>query len=604
MVIATARRVVRPAGAAWAVVFAAAVISLGAPAYTLFQLEVVVAHAVAALGLYLTMQVAGEFMVGHVAIVGTAAYVVGWLNVHTRLDALVTLPVALLAGALAGLLLGLPGIRLSALYLGIISFFPVFVIPAVVESFPQVTGGENGLRVRRFEFLVDAGPRGLYVVALVVLVLATLFVWNIVRSTWGTRLRALRDAPLALEAAGVDVRTTKAWVYVLSAVPASLAGWLLAYVNQVVIAGFFGLSLTLVLVAAVIVGGRRSVVGVVVATMLLSGYTQLVGPFSEFNEFGLGLLLLAVVLALPSGLDTLREVVRRRRPVVEISGGPTTERDGTPAEPAPTAGRPEARAGVVRGEPLLVATGLCKSFGGTVAVDGVDIELRAGRILGLVGPNGSGKTTVINILTGFHRADGGRVQVGDRDVAGMRPHQVAHTGVSRTFQVPRVIDELSVRRNIEVGLLAGERADGVLRSVFTGGRYGLREEQRRAAVDEVAALLRLDAGVLDAPAESLSLGTKRIVEICRSLAGGAEVICLDEPAAGLNDAEIHRLGLALTDVARSGRAVLLVEHHMRFVLDVCDEVAVLEGGTVTARSTDPTSENLPAALQRHIGVTT
>jgi branched-chain amino acid transport system permease protein len=594
----------------WLVVIVVLSVSLSGSAYDLFQYQVVVAYAVAALSLYLTIQVAGEFMVGQVAIIGVAAYTVGWLGQHyAGWSALMTLPFAIVAGALTGLLLGLPGIRLSSLYLGIISFFPVLVIPSITEAFPSITGGENGLAVPPFDLsLVGSPALSLYLVTLLVLAVSIVFVSNIVRSTWGSRLKALRDAPAALPTVGVSVNTTKVWVYLLASVPAALSGWLLAYVNQVVIAGLFDLPLTLILVAAVIIGGRRSVAGVVIAACLLSGYTQLVGPFSEFNQLGLGLLLLVVILALPSGLDSLSGsglAWRRRRAAREL-----VTRVGTASEHSAEGSHGSARVAARRvarqqrpsGEVVLSVRDIGKAFSGNVAVRSVSFDMAAGRVVGLVGPNGSGKTTVINLISGFHKPDHGTVEVLGQVVSGLQAHRAGRAGISRTFQVPRLVDELSVRRNIEIGILAGKSADDLWRSVFTGGRFGRKEARRRAIVDEVAELLRLPADLLESPAESLSLGTKRIVEVARTLACGARVVCLDEPAAGLNEAEIVQLGLALNDVAESGCAVLLVEHHMRFVLDVCDQIIVLERGEMTSDSVNSGATAVPEALLRHIGV--
>jgi branched-chain amino acid transport system permease protein len=593
----------------WLVVIVAILVSLGGSAYDMFQYQVIVAHAVAALGLYLTIQVAGEFMVGQVAIIAVAGYTVGWFGQHyAGWSALVTLLFSIVAAALAGLLLGLPGIRLNSLYLGIISFFPVLIIPSLTEAFPSLTGGENGLAVPPFDLSLGGSPAlSLYLVTLLVLAVSIVFVSNIVRSTWGSRLKALRDAPVALPTVGVSVSSTKAWVYLLASVPAGLSGWLLAYVNQVVIAGLFDLPLTLTLVAAVIIGGRRSVAGVVIATCLLSGYTQLVGPFSEFNQLGLGLLLLVVILAVPSGLDSLHGLglARRRRRAArelaaQVRNAPEQSADGDGGSAAVAAGR-VARQQRPAGKVVLSVRDIGKAFSGNVAVRSVSFDMTEGRIVGLVGPNGSGKTTVINLITGFHKPDHGTVEVLGQVVSGLPVHRVGRARISRTFQVPRLVDDLSVRRNIEIGILAGKSADGLGRSVFTGGRFGRKEARRRAIVDEVAELLRLPADLLESPAESLSLGTKRIVEVARALASGARVVCLDEPAAGLNEAEIVRLGLALNDVAESGCAVLLVEHHMRFVLDVCDQIIVLERGQMTSDSVNSGTAAVPDALLRHIG---
>jgi branched-chain amino acid transport system permease protein len=596
----------------------AALVPIVASAYDLFLYELIVLYAAAALGMFLTVQVSGEFMVGHVAIIGIAAFAVGWFNANLHWESLATLPVAVVAGAIAALILGLPGIRLNSLYLGVISFFAVLILPDLASAFASVTGGEFGLVVGGFSVGGHSTPWVVFEVSLAVLALSYLLIRNIVRSTYGARLMALRDAPESLQTCGVRASSTKLIVYLLSSVPASLAGWMLAQVNGIVLASFFGLSLTLIIVAAVVVGGRRTVVGVVLACALLAGYTNLVGQFSQYNQLGLGLILAGVIALVPSGVDSAAGVVARLRSLVARPPRP----GAPPDRAAGPDGRPEGRPEVPPEVPLEVSdlpdfrppappatepvvlriSGISKAFGGNQALEDVSFEMKAGRVVGLVGANGSGKTTLINVMSGFVEPDRGTVEVAGRDVTGRRPYAISRAGLSRTFQVPRLIDDLTVRRNLEVGML-NSAPDGLARSIFAGGVGGAVRARRAAAIDEIVDLLRLEPGLLNAEAGSLSLGMKRIVEIGRAMATGAQVLCLDEPAAGLNEPEILRLHATLQDIVASGRAVLVVEHHMRFVLSLCQDILVLERGRAVAWWQNTGTGDLPEVLRQHIGVT-
>ena len=576
-----------------AVVLAAAIPFVASP-NTAFRVQLMMLYAVAALAMYICMEVAGEFMVGHLLIVAAGAYVTAWTNIEMGVPPTLTLPIAVLSGAAMALLLGLPGIRLSGFYLALFSFFAVLIIPDLAKITRPLTGGEFGLSgIEGLSlFGVDMGSRGLYLTVLVILVLAYLFTRNLIRTAWGTRFMAMRDAPQALQAAGLDLRVTKGMAYLASSLPASVAGWLLAFVNGVVFPGLFSLGLLIVLLAAVVAAGKNMAGAVVAGALLFSGWGEFVGPFSEWNPLGLGVVLILVVIAAPSGVGALRPPAGRAR-----SDTSTQERSNATDAEAVLVERE-----MTLPDPVLRLTGIRKAFGGNTALGGVDAAFGPGRIVGLVGANGSGKTTLVNVITGFLSPDEGEVEVAGIAVVGSSPHQIARMGVTRTFQLPQLVDDISVRRNIDVGLL--RQYPDPLAAFVLGGRSARGPvRDRRMATDRIATLLRLDVEVLDRPAGELSLGLKRIVEIGRALATGAGVLCLDEPAAGLNEDEIEALGATLRDVAASGRTVVLIEHHMSFVLELCDDVLVLDHGQVSAWVPDLQQVTaLPEALQTHVGL--
>ncbi|MTD14048.1 ATP-binding cassette domain-containing protein [Nakamurella sp. YIM 132087] len=565
-----------------------------------FQIQLIMLYATAALAMFICMEIAGEFMVGHVVVVAVAAYITAWFNVKGGVPPWWTLPLAIVAGAVAVLILGLPGIRLSGFYLALFSFFAVLIIPDITRLSRGVTGGEFGLSgVGKLSlFGTDLGTIGTYFLCLVVVVGAYLYTRNILRTTWGTRLMALRDSPQALQAAGVPLTSTKAIGYLLSSLPASVAGWLIVFVNGVVFPGLFSLSLVIVLLGAVVAAGRNMAGAVLVGTAIFAGYGQFVGPFSEWSRLGLGIVLLLVIIIAPSGLSALvgRRRFRRTGPADpdDAADGFLDDADEVPGEES-AAGELGGPAGRTAG---LVVEHVSKSFGGNLALDDVSCEFRPGRIVGLVGANGSGKTTLVNVMTGFLPADSGTVRLGEVALLGMAPAAIARQGLTRTFQIPQLVDDLTVRRNLEIGLL---RRSSDSAAALLVGRNAALQRRRDAELQPVVDILRLAPSLLDKPAGALSLGMKRVIEIGRALATGATVFCLDEPAAGLDEAEIERLGRALRNVARAGRTVVLIEHHMRFVVEVCDDILILDRGRVQTWVPDVAQlDRLPDSLRTHM----
>ncbi len=209
------------------------------------------------------------------------------------------------------------------------------------------------------------------------------------------------------------------------------------------------------------------------------------------------------------------------------------------------------------GAPLLVVERLEKRFGAFRALDGVSFALRRGEVLGLVGPNGSGKTTCINVISGIAPPDGGDVRLEGRSLAGLAPHRIAHLGVNRTFQVPRPFHGLTVRQNVEVAIA-----------------YGASRP-----VDADALLASLDlAAHAGRPAAELNSAQQKMLDLARALATGPRLLLVDELAAGLNPAELAVVAHRLRELARSGMAVLVVEHLMGFIREVTDRVLVMNAG--------------------------
>jgi branched-chain amino acid transport system ATP-binding protein len=210
-------------------------------------------------------------------------------------------------------------------------------------------------------------------------------------------------------------------------------------------------------------------------------------------------------------------------------------------------------------QPLLAVNGLVKRFGGFRALDELNFDLKPGEILGLVGPNGSGKTTCINVISGLYRPEAGEVYFEGRPIAGLPSHRLVHLGINRTFQIPKPFLTLSVRQNVEIAIAYGRHPQG--------------------PVDAEALLASLELATLaDRPAAELNSAQQKMLDLARALATGPRLLLVDELAAGLNPAELERVAQKLEELARSGIALLVVEHLMGFIDQITDRVIVMNAG--------------------------
>ena len=561
--------------------------------FGLARFVVVVAYLLAAIALNLAMGYAGEFVLAHPVIMGVAAYTAGISGTVFGWPPSLAILLAIGAGTTAGLLVMSAGLRVRGWYYALITMFAVLVLPPVVVLGAAWTGGEDGLSgIRQLAIFGAAIPDwALFEIALAVLALVWWCLDNFTRSAWGYRLRALRDARQAAEAAGINLTETRLVVYVLTSIPAAIAGVVFAYSGRFVGIDMFGINLMLMLLTGVVLGGPGSRWGPVVGMAPLLVLSFWVGPFSPYNGIALGVGLLAGAIVFPDGIMAALQ----RRFLVPGAGPVESGTDASEAAPVVERNRVESD----RGPSGLVihAADVGKQFGGNRVLTGVNFEMRRGTVVGLIGPNGSGKSTLLNVLSGFLRPDGGTVAINGADTGGLPVFKLARTGVGRTFQVPQLVDEFSAIENIELGLVAAEPR-AILAALGAGSGERRRARRRREQALAAFRLIGLPESVRDLPAETLSLGLKRVAEIGRAIVGNPHLILLDEPAAGLNDEERNRLGELLKTLRGMGISVLVVEHNISFLLSTCDELVLLEAGkvTCTARLDEPMPDRLVAYL--------
>ena len=532
-------------------------------------------------GLNLVVGFAGQIAIGWVALLTLGAYTTSVLaagNVMPALPPYLALAIAAVVGAVFGLIVGLPALRLRTFYFAITTLGFATIVTQVALAWQSVTGGGVGVAGPIFPKPFDS-QWGFYYFCFGLAAICTWMTANIAASRFGRALTAIRDAEVAAEACGIAKPALLALVFLFSGAVAAIAGGLFASLQSYITPDAFTLDLSVLFFIAILIGGRSSILGPLLGTILLTVLPEFAAPLVAWSTFLYAVLLLVIVLAMPGGIAELLDF-KNRRPLE--SGRAIVPRPELLARllAAPA----DARAGALTLEQVALA------FGGVHAIDGLDLEIRSGQIHGLIGPNGSGKTTTLNVISGYYAQQSGAVRLNGAALPVLERHRRAHMRIARTFQTPRIVGSASVLQNVMIGgTIDGE-------CTFVESLLSLPRHRRDEVLLRDTAMLALAAVGLErlAPvrADRLQHSELRFTEIARALMLRPAFLLLDEPAAGLSAEEIGRLGALVVAIARAGTGVLLVEHHADLIFDICHHVTVLNLGKNLAAGT-------PAEIRSH-----
>ncbi|MGM4917133.1 ABC transporter permease subunit [Tardiphaga sp. 813_E8_N1_3] len=511
--------------------------------------------AIAVFGLSVVLGLCGQINLAQAAFFGFGAYAVGIGTTDYQLSYWLCLVAGCVMALVAGAVLGLSTLRLGGHYLAMVTISFQQIVTLVMINAIWLTKGPDGVsKIGRPSLFLSSQSYLAFCVAMLALV--GYLVWHLPDTRLGRAMRAVRDNELAAGVNGIDVFRTKVYAFAISAVLGGLGGGLFAGGFAYISPDQFSFAESIVFLTMSLLGGVASPIGSAIGTGLLILIPEWLRFLKSVPGLYLAIYGLSVILIIrfmPDGIwgfvTAAYDRMRSSKKVAVTS--------------APLQLKPAATGG----DMVLEVTGLSKHFGGLKAVDQVDISVRRGGVHALIGPNGSGKTTTLNVLSGLYNATSGKVVLDGTDVTTMPPHLRAAAGLGRTFQNIRLFRSMTALENVIIG---AERPGNTL----TGkGDEAALTERALAALTFVGLGPRAMELI-----SSFSYGHQRLIEIARALAANPTLLLLDEPAAGLNSTEKLELHELLKRIAAQGLTILIIDHDMTLVSEAAQHITVLNFG--------------------------
>ena len=536
----------------------------------------VVALAIAAMGLNLCVGYTGLVSFGHGTWFGIGAYAAGLIQIHWfRGEIWLPLLLSMVVVAVASTLVGIIILRRRGVYFSLLTLALAALTYTTAFRWSNLTGGEDGLGGLKRGHL---GPLNLddtlnYYIVVSVLCLGVLYLLlRLARSPFGHVLMAIRENQLRATFQGYPVDRYKLGVFVISAVVTGFAGGLIGFQNYLVSAEAVSVPFSGELLAIVVIGGMRNMLGPALGALFFILFRELFSIWTPNWLLWFGLIFIAFVLYSPGGIVGIWATLARRWwPAPEETAAMSRRKiyDGLPL---PGFLLPKGLSGTV-----LEVSGVSKTFGGIRAVTDASLKIGAGEIHALIGPNGAGKTTLFNLISGLFPTDNGTIKLNGREIQGVPSDIICHQGLARSFQITNLFKGLSIYENLRLSLQA--RSD----MRFNLWRDIDSYEDIHAETAELVKFLGLE-GIETIEGGELSYGGQRLVDLGIALGSKPQVLLLDEPLAGLAAAERERVSNLVKNIA-ANIPVLIVEHDIDRVLGFSHEVTVMNQGEVLMTGT-------------------
>ena len=552
---------------------------------------------IVSLGLNISLGLCGLLNVAQAAFWGIGAYTAAILALKFGLPFVITIPAAILLASALGFLVGIVSTRIKGIYFAILTIGFGLLIQLIFYNWQSVTNGTSGLKnipYPDFGLFQIASRQQMYFILVFFAILTIWFYVRVAKTKYGKSMIAIRNNETAAELLGVDTLREKVLSMTLSSAIGGLCGALMIYAYGFVSPSQFGFDQNLIFILILILGGSGTVFGVVLGSLILVFLPQLLEPLRFWNTTIYGVLVAVMIMVLPGGLTSLILRVPMIKRLYERYH--SREDDGEDSYSPSVISSTTIQHTT---EPVLKVKDLSICFGGLSALSGVNLDLVPGQVHALIGPNGAGKSTLVNCITGVNTPSGGAIDMSGKSLLGLKPHKISRLGASRTFQNLAVWNEMSALDNMLVAR-RGKQKKGFWPVIF--GTKSAREEEQEARNMARDLLTSMDLWEeRDRLIGTLPYGHQKMLEIGRALMTEPKVLLLDEPAAGLTPPEVSTLKKLIQSIKNRGVAIMIIDHNMKFVMDIAEIITVLNyGKVITTDKPEAVRENVEV-IEAYLG---
>jgi branched-chain amino acid transport system permease protein len=560
--------------------------------YLLHLLIIFLLFAILGTSLNLLVGYAGLLSVGHATFFGLGAYGSGLFAYYLGVPFLIGMLLGVVMAVIMGTIVAIPALRVKDEFLVLLTIGFNMVIYGLMVTQVNLTGGGWGMVgiPKPSIFGIRLGtPIAVLPLAIVLFGICFAVSWRITHSPFGRVLKAMRDDEDATRSLGKDVFRFKVLVFVIAAGLAAVAGSIFAHYNAYIEPGVFTVHESILMLAIVVIGGTANLWGSVLAAFLLMTIPELLTflpggemgtlPISAIRVAIFGALLVAFMVYRPQGIMP-EHMGNQKSASAYVPMPPLDKKEILGSE------REVSNPGAAGNGPVeapLRIEGLRKHFGGIRAVENVFLDLPQGKVTALIGPNGAGKTTIFNLITGYIKADSGKVYLQGRDITRYPPHKVNHLGMVRSFQEVRIFRGMSVLDNVLVacGNQTGENLGCLF---FLPGKVAREEKENRRRAMAYLDFVGL-AEKADFVANDVAFAEQKLLAFACLLATGADVLLIDELVSGIDPASIDKVLALVRQLAGWGKTICIIEHNLDVVKGVADSTYFLADGQVIATGT-------------------
>lgn len=532
-------------------------------------------YVLLALGLNIVVGKSGLLDLGYVAFFAVGAYSYSLLSIHTALPALALVLLTMLICLLFGLIFAIPSFRMNGDYLAIVTLALGEIVGKTLNNL-TVFGGTEGLAgIRGFtsigNFTFDImHPENYYYLTFTIIIVVVLYLKKLEKGRVGRAWESLREDEDLSEIYGLPVVKFKIYAFILSGIIGGIAGAIFASKAMYISPDTFNYAISVIVLSSILLGGVGNIYGVILGASIIAYLPERIRFISDARQLVFGIILLLVINLKPNGLFPRKTLIYKENSKTDPKGRITKLQPDSATSAIEITKKQEKR------EIMIAIKDLTFGFNQNNLLEALTLEIKSHEVTALIGPNGAGKTTIFNILTKYYNDYQGNIIVAGIDLATVKKREIVKLGIGRTFQQSRVMEDMDVSSNLAIASDYKFFPHSLTSFWYESKvKRKIQSNELHAYGERYFPQINLSKKMKD-----LSFCERRLIEILRAICSGARILLLDEPAAGFASSDREALLLTLAKLKADGYTIVIVEHDLNFIKEICDRIVVLSQGNI------------------------